>query len=230
MVITYRASFITKLLSFGLIRNAFSIKNGLLIKTASLTKRVKIEDIDTISYELKYHGTSLAYLYVIRDYKGKEIIFSNMSLNSMLYQQMFRDILRLNPTIRLNAMMVDFLAYDITPFRLKFDFNVHKGPFLKKDITLSMHYPWIDAAIGFSVVFIFLSCVGAFGLLGEAYLKEALPGDVPPYRIVSLCLAGITLALSLTNIIIALVSMYLGHKFTLICLLLSLLFVYIGIY
>ncbi|GEM_PF-3487757 len=225
----YKTSNLTRVFTLGLLQHGYKIDGGILYMHGLFTKKIPLDTIHRISYELIAYGQSMSYFYVVVDDSGKEFQLAYSKLDGNTYQELFRDILKINPNIRLTDEMRSFLDAEITEKILMFDFNVHKSGFFKRDRELSQKYPLLDAFIGFTVVFILFSIPCIFALTGDQYLTENFGGDYNPHRIWAIIIGGVSLAVAITNLFISLVSMYPGHALTFVCLIISLIGLLVGI-
>ncbi len=227
MIKKYRTSNLIRLFTLGLKRYGFKIDRGVLTVIGLIPKHISIDSIDAISFELRSTGKAMSYFYIVR-YKGKKLYLPYSMLDGDTYQDMFREILKINPNIVLTDNMKNFIDSEITRKILRFDFNVHKGEFFKRDQELSQKYPSLDAFIGFTIVFIFISVPVIFLVVGNKLLIDIFGADYTLYRLLAIVISGIAFTVTLTNLFISLVSMYLGHKLTYISLIITVIGLYIG--
>lgn len=228
MIKKYKTSNLIKVYTLGLKRYGFKIDEGILKKTGLAAEQIPVDSIDTISFEMSSAGKGMSYFYILIDKEGKEFKLPYSTLDGGTYQDLFKDILKVNPGIRLTDDMSKFLDTAVTQKILKFDFNVHKGEFFKRDRELSQKYPSLDAFIGFTIILLFFPIPIVFGIVGNRLLTDIFGADYEVYRIWAIVISGIALMLTLTNLFISLVSMYLGHKLTFISLIITLIGLYIG--
>lgn len=224
----YTSSNLTKVLTLGLKQYGYKIDGGTLTKTGLAPKHIPIDSINTISFELRATGESTSFYYILLDKQGKEIKLSYSTLDGKEYQDMFRDLLSINPKIKLTSEMQTFLNSEITNNNLKFDFNVYKGEFFKRNRELPQKQPSLDAFVGLTIVFIFLSIPFVFYLVGNKLLIDIFSTNYDSYRLWAIVISGIAFTITLANLFISLVSMYLGHKLTYITLVIALIGLYIG--
>ena len=229
MIKKYKTSNLVKVFTLGLKRYGYKIDRGILTVMGLIPKHISIDSIDMISFELRSAGKAMSYFYIIIDKRGKEFQLSYSTLDGDTYQEMFREILEINPNIILTDKMRNFLDSEITHKILKFDFNVHKGEFFIRDQELSQKYPSLDAFIGLTIVFVFFPIPFVVGGIGNKFLIEFFGADYEIYRIWAIVISGIAFTLALSNLFISLVSMYLGHKLTVISLIISLIGLFIGL-
>lgn len=228
MIKKYKTSNLIKVFTLGLKRYGYKIDRGILTVMGLIPKHISIDSIGAITFELRSVGKAMSYFYIITDNRGKEFQLSYSTLDGDTYQDMFREILKINPNIVLTDKMRNFLDSEITHKILKFDFNVHKGAFFKRDQELSQKYPSLDAFIGFTIVFVFFPIPFIFGGVGNGLLIDTFGDNYHSYRIWAIVISGIAFMVALTNLFISLVSMYLGHKLTLISLIITLIGIYFG--
>lgn len=229
MMKKYKASMLTKIFSLGLKQYGYKIDDGTLIVVSFIPKHISIESIEKISFEWRNVENTITYYYIITDKNGKDFQLSYSTLDGNTYQELFREILEINPTIFLTASMKDFLASEITDKVLKFDFKVHKGEFFKRNKELTQKHPSLSSFIGFTIVFVFLPIPFVFGGVGNNILTDTYGTDYEWYRLWAIIISGIALMIALTNLFISLVSMYLGHKLTIISITVAVIGVFIGI-
>lgn len=228
MIKKYKTSNLIKVFSLGLKQYGYKIDRGVLTVIGLIPKHISIDSIDTISFELRSAGKAMSYFYIVRDKKGTEFQLSYSTLDGDTYQNMFREILNINPNIALTDKMRAFLESEITHKILRFDFNVYKGGFFKRDQEFSQKYPSLDAFVGLTIVFVFFPIPFVFGGVGNKLLIDAFGNDYESYRIWAIVISGIAFSVMLTNLFISLVSMYLGHKLTFISLTITLIGLYFG--
>lgn len=224
----YKTSNLIKVFTLGLKRYGYKIDRGILTVMGLIPKHISIDSIDTISFELRSAGIAISYFYTVIDKQGKEFQLSYSTLDGNVYQDMFREILKINPNIVLSDKMKNFLDSEITHKILKFYFNVNKGEFFKRDQELSQKYPSLDAFIGLTIVFVFFPIPFVFGGIGNILLIDTFGADYDSFRIWTIVISGIAFMLALTNLFISLVSMYLGHKLTFISLIITVIGLYFG--
>ena len=224
----YRTSNLAKVFSLGIKRYGYQIDRGILTVIGLIPKHISIDSIDSISFERRSQGSSMSYFYILNDMRGKEFQLSYSTLDGDTYQDMFREILRINPNIALTDEMRKFLDSEITHKILKFDFNVYNGEFFKRDSELSQRHPSLDAFIGLTIVVVLFPIPFVFGGVGNKILIDSFGADYELYRIWAIVIAGIAFTVALTNLFISLVSMYLGHKLTLVSLIITMIGLYIG--
>lgn len=228
MIKKYKTSNLIKVLTLGLKQYGYKIDRGILTIIGLIPKHISIDSIDTISFELRSAGKAMSYFYIINDKQGKEFQLPYSTLDGNIYQEMFREIIKNNPNIVLTDKMRNFHDSEITHKILKFDFNVYKGEFFKKDQELSQKYPSLDAFIGLAIVFVFFPIPFVFGGVGNKLLIDSFGTDYDSYKIWAIVISGIAFTVALTNLFISLVSMYLGHRLTLISLIITMIGLYIG--
>jgi len=228
MIKKYKTSNLIKVFTLGIKRYGYKIDRGILTVIGLIPKHISIDSIDTISFELRSAGTAMSYFYIVIDKQGKEFQLSYSTLDGDTYQDMFREILKINPNIVLTDKMKNFLDSEITHKILKFDFNVNKGEFFKRDQELSQKYPSLDAFIGLTIVFVFFPIPFVFGGVGNKLLIDTFGADYDSFRIWMIVISGIAFMVALTNLFISLVSMYLGHKLTFISLIIAVIGLYFG--
>jgi len=228
MIKRYKTSNLIKVFTLGLKRYGYKIDRGVLTKIGLIPKHMPLDSIDTISFELRSTGQSMSYFYIIIDKRGKEFQLAYSTLDGDTYQDMFREILKINPNITLTEEMRKFLDSEITHKILKFDFNVYPGGFLRRDRELSQKHPSLDAFIGLTIVFLIFPIPIVFGGVGNKLLIDMFGANYESYRIWAVVISGVAFAVAITNLFISLVSMYLGHKLTIISLIITLIGLYIG--
>ena len=230
MIKKYRTSNLIRILSFGLQRFGCKIDNDTLTIIGIIPKNIPIETIDKISFELSSRPQGpMTYCYIITDKSGKEFKLIYTMLESETYQNMFKEILRINPSITLTDEMKTFVNSEITRKVLKFDFNVYKGQFMNSDRELAQKNPSLDFFIGITIVIAFILIPLVFGRVGNNFLIGTYGKNYESYRIWAVVISRVALTIALINIFISLVSMYLGHKLTIISTIISLIGLCIGL-
>jgi len=224
----YKTSILMRIFSLGLKRYGIKIISEEIVKVGLFSKRMFIDKIEKISYETVRAGNSWSYAYVITDNRGKIMSLPYSLLDGITFQELFRDLIKLNPKIILSEKMEQFLSEDITEKELKFDFEVHKGEFFKRDKELSQKYPSLDAFIGLTIVFLILPIPFVFGGVGDYLLTQKFGDGYHLYRICSVVASGLAFTVAITNLFISLVSMYLGHKLTIISLIITIIGLCVG--
>ena len=225
---SYKTSILMRIFSLGFKRYGVRIISEEIVQVGLFSKRMLIDKIETISYEAVRAGNSLSYAYVITDNRGKIISLPYSLLDGITFQELFRDLITLNQKIMLSEELEEFLSENITEKELKFDFEVHKGEFFKRDKELSQKYPSLDAFIGLTIVFLILPIPFVFGGVGEYLLTQKFGDGYHLYRIFAVVASGLALSLTVTNLFISLVSMYLGHKLTIISLIITIIGLCVG--
>ena len=129
---SYKTSTLMRILSLGLKRTGVKITSEEIIQVGLFSKRMFIDSIEKISYETIRAGNSMSYAYVITDNRGKIMSLSYSLLDGITFQELFRDLMKLNPKIILSEKLKIFLSEEIVEKELKFDFEVHKGEFLSE--------------------------------------------------------------------------------------------------
>lgn len=211
----YKTSALVRFFTLGIYRYGYKIDQGFLIFVGLFPKRIAINSIKKILFEKKWINGSPTYFYIIIDHKRKRHELGYSTLEGTTFQSMFKDIIEINPDIKLNDEMVQFLNKEITDFTLKFDFSVDTKDYFKRDQELSQSHPTLDAIMGLTIVFVFFPIPFVFGFVGDELLSVKYGVEYEIYRVISLVISGMALAVILTNLFISLVSMYLGHKLTL---------------
>jgi hypothetical protein len=156
----YRTSTLIRIFTLGIKQYGYKIDRRTLTVIGLVYKHIPIDSIDTISFELR----SNTYFYIITSRQGKEFKLAYSILEGATYQDMFREILKINSRIKLTDDIKMFLDSVISHKTLKFDFNVYKGEFFTRDQELSQEHPSLDFFIGITIVTIFF----AIPLLYEA--------------------------------------------------------------
>ena len=229
----YKTSTLMKIFSLGLKRYGVKIISEEVVKVGLFPKRMLIDNIDRISFKTITVYTNIgtfssSYVYVITDNRGKRLVLLYSLLEGVTFQKLFRDLIKLNQRITLCERLEWFLSEDITEKELKFDFKVHKGEFFKRDKELSQKYPSLDAFIGLTIVFLIFPIPFIFGGIGDYLLTQRFGDGYQLYRIISIVISGLAFAVAITNLFISLVSMYLGHKLTILSLVITIIGLCIG--
>ncbi|GJH41656.1 hypothetical protein RCZ04_22060 [Capnocytophaga sp. HP1101] len=193
--------------------NEMLIENNLFIK-----KRVPISTITSIAYDYIVERGAMRYFYFVKCREGKEVRLPFMTCEGKTYQQLFKDILRINPHIVLDDNIKNFLNETIPDLKLHFNFrHIHKND-KEFDRCFRQNYPSI-------LVFFVLSLILAFGvfssltLLGMEFLfSEVLHKEAGVFQGIFLVLSIAAMLCVYYNLMCALISQYIGHKFTFISL------------
>jgi len=224
----YKTSTLVKIFSLGLKRYGVKVISGEIVQVALFPKRMFVDNIDKVTFETIIAGHSKSYAYVITDNRGKTLTLPYSLLDGITFQELFRDLVKLNPKIIFSKELKWFLSENITEKELKFDFKVHKGEFFKRDKELSQKHPSLDAFIGLTIVFLILPIPFIFGGVGDYLLTQRFGDGYQLYRIISIVISGLAFAVAITNLFISLVSMYLGHKLTMALLIITIIGLCIG--
>lgn len=224
----YKTSNLRKFLSLGLKQYGYKIDKDILFVIGFNSTEISINKIDSISYVSRYIKYSKTYFYLLTDNEDKEFFLPYSLLDGATYQEFFKDIIRINPNIKLSNDLISFLSSELPKKTLKFDFNFYKEDYFKRDSELAQNYPSLDAFIGLTIVFVFFPIPFVFGVVGNKFLIDTYGADYDSYRIWAIVISGIAFMVTLTNLFISLVSMYLGHKLTIISLIITVIGLYIG--
>ncbi len=137
----YKASTLTRVFSLGLKRYGVKIVSEEIVSVSLFPKRIFIDNIDKISYELRTAGKYSHYFYIFTDKRGKEFRLLYSLLEGTTYQELLRDLIKLNPKITLSEYLKEFLSDEIKKTEFKFDFKAHKGEIYKRGEEFSQKYP-----------------------------------------------------------------------------------------
>ena len=224
----YSSSTLTKILSLGFKRYGVKIISEEIVLVSLYPKRIFIDNIDKISYELREIGRHSQYFYIITDKRGKEYRLLYSLLEGITYQKLLLDLIKLNPKITLSEYLKRFLSDEIKKTEFKFDFKVYKGEINKRGKEFSQKYPSLDFFLVLTCVFIIISITSIFTGVGLHLLTQVFGDSYQSYRLVSIVISGLTLGLAAANLFMSLVSQYLGHKLTIISLVISIIGLCIG--
>lgn len=224
----YKTSTFRKILSFGLRQNGYKIDMDNIFVLGFNSTIIPISNIDSISYVSRHIKYSKTYFYLIIDNQDNEYFLPYSLLDGVTYQEFFKDIIRINPNIKLSNDLISFLSSELPKKTLQFDFNFHKEDYFKRDSELAQKHPSLDAFIGLTIVFVFFPIPFVFGGLGNKLLIDTFGTDYDSYRLWAIVISGIGFMVTITNLFISLVSMYLGHKLTFISLVITAIGLYIG--
>jgi hypothetical protein len=223
----YKTSNFRKILSLGLRQYGYTIDKDNIFVLGFNSTKIPISNIDSISYVSRYVKYSKTYFYLIIDNQNNDYFLPYSLLDGVIYQEFFNEIIRINPTIKLSNDLISFLSSELPKKTLRFDFNFNKKDYFKRDSELAQKYPSLDAFIGLTIVF-FFPIPFVFGGVGNKLLIDTFGADYDSYRIWAIVISGIAFMVTLTNLFISLVSMYLGHKLTVISLTVTVIGLYIG--
>ena len=234
----YEASIVTKMLSLGIKKYGARIISGEILRLG-LFKKVLIDDIDEISFDKRYQDVNTGqrsdmitsqipqYFYIITDKKGKEFRLAPTLLEGVTYQELLRDLIKLNPQIALCELLKDFLSYEIKKKRLKFDFNTRSiGEAIKQNKEDGLRHPSLGCFFALIAFFIIILCA----MYPLYFIFEVLEDNTQWYRVFSFAISGLALMFAVINLsLFSLASMYLGHKKTIIALIIAVLGLCVGI-
>jgi len=224
----YKASTLTRLFSLGFKRYGVKIISEEIVWGSSFSKRVLIDNIDKISYELRKSGEHSYYFYIITDKREKEFRLRYSLLEGTTYQELLRDLKKMNPKITLSEYLEKFLSDEIKKIEFKFDFTVHKGEIYKRGKEFSQKYPSLDFFLVITCVFIFILITSIFAGIGSYLLTQIFGDSYQSYRLVSILVSGLSFSLAIANIFMSLVSQYLGNKLTIISLAITIIGLCVG--
>jgi hypothetical protein len=211
---TYIMTTFQRIMSLGLQKYGAKIHNDVLKIYHLQLKPVKI-DIKQISKI--YYGITSTPVYVLEKTNGDQVCIPTSFFNGKTSQQLITDLMSINEGIKLDKEVMDFLSKEIqNKKKLRFDFTHHKGETFRRDFELSVEYPGLDTAMGLGIVLGSILILSLFAYGGYYILSQTYTESVPVLRVISLIVSALSLCVMLTNIVVALVSMYLGHKVTII--------------
>lgn len=210
----YKTSNSIRVFTLGLKRYGFKIESEVLVILGLSPKHIPIDSIDKITFESRIVVDSLASYYSIVNKQGKEYQLSNETIDRDTYQEMFKDVLSINPKIRLNQEMDILLTSKLSKKNLKLDFTVNTKDYFKRDHELSINHPSLNTLMAITMLLISFALPLLFNYGGNHLLTLVHGSEYEIYRIFNVTISGIALAVALCNLFISLVSMYLGHKLT----------------
>jgi len=227
---SYKTSALIRVLTLGLKRYGVKIASGDLIKVGLFSKRMLIDDIDTVAFKNVRlpNKPSSQYNYVFTNKKGKTLTFSHTLLEGITAQELLRDLKKLNPNITFTLVLEWFMADEIVKKKLKFDFYVYENS-SEKSKEFWQKYPSLSVFLGVTGFVIFGLCLAIIGGIGEYLLTQRFGDNYSGYRMVALVTSGVAFAVAMINLLCSLVSMYLGHKVTVISLIISVIGFFVGI-
>lgn len=218
----YKLSRLMRLFSLGCRKYGFKLDRGVLTQYGNIRKDMLIHEIESMDYGLIAVRTSdyavPSYAYLLKERSGIVHQLAYSQLEGSTYQKMLRDIIAENPQIQLSHEMQEFLESDIPRKSLQFDFSVNFNGYFNRDKELGQKYPSLDAFVGFSIILLFLFFPALFYWIGEKTLLDRYGIERNHYRIWAISLAGFSLSIAAINLFISLVSMYLGHKVTIVAI------------
>lgn len=202
-------------MTFGFWKYGVKIENGFLIICNILSKKqIKIEEIKSIDFDQMNLTRRTAYFIKFIDINKKSYLLSYSLLEGRRSQELLKDLLNDNSKIFISQKIHRLLEKKIPDIKLRFDFKVYKGQFFKKDSELSMHYPSCDFFVGIGVTIIILLIPLIFMLIGGTLFSSSFGSQDEFVQLALWIFGGFMFSLSLVNIFLALISMYRGHKFT----------------
>ena len=223
----YSSSALYKIFSFGIVQHGVKIKKGNLVSFHNwFPVKIKISEIIQISY-IKTQNQSYSYKFRTKR-EVLDIPYSTISGSN--FQLLIKSLLELNSEIEISSKIKTFIGTPIEEVKFKLDFTPIKlSRFTEEDLKLTQNHSDKDAAIGFSIVFIFILGIGLSYFLGDLFLTNKYGENYPSLNIGLFLISGFLIPISISNIIIALVSMYLGHKLTLISFFIGIIFLVTGV-
>lgn len=227
MNLVYRPARLFRVLSFGLYNKVFTLTQHELCVHGLRPKWIPITQIERLAYEIKsvrspgQPGVS-SYFYVLylKSGSAQRVGYSTLPPRGM--QHFLKQLLQKNPKIATDDKVKEFLEADLTPPKLRFDFQNNAKNLWAKDMDHAQKHPGRDAVMGFSAVLLLFGIPVLSGLLGENWLFSQFGPEYPEHRLWLMLIAGLSVGMAFTNLIAALASAYLGHTVTVICLLLGL--------
>ena len=121
------------------------------------------------------------------------------------------------------------MADEIVKKKLKFDFYVYENS-SEKGKEFWQKYPSLSVFLGVTGFVIFTLCLVIIGGIGDYLLTQRFGADYfSGYRMVALITSGVAFAVAMINLLCSLVSMYLGHKVTIISLIITVIGFCVGI-
>ena len=225
----YKTNTLTRIFSLGFKRYGVKIISEKEIVLVGLfPKRILVNNIEKISYELRKDGRISKYFYIIIDKSGKEYTLPYSILEGITYKELLRDLIKLNPKITLSEELKEFLSDEIKKIEFKFDFQVHKGEIFKRGKEFSQKHPSLDAFLVLTCVCLTILITSIFAGVGFYILTQIFGDTFQSYRLVSIVISGLVFALATINLFMSLVSQYLGHKLTIISIVITLIGLCIG--
>ena len=191
----YKASTLTRLFSLGFKKYGIKIISEEIIWGSFLSKRILIDNIDKISYELRKSGKNSHFFYIITNKRGKEFRLRNSLLEGTIYQELLRDLIKLNPKITLSEYLEKFLSDEIKKIEFKFDFTVPKGEIYKRGKEFSQKYPSLDFFLVLTCVFLIILITSIFAGVGSYLLTQIFGDGYQSYRLVLFLISGLSLSL-----------------------------------
>ncbi len=216
----YESSKYQRILSVGILKYGAKIDgNMLFIYQLELWPIIiKIKDISDI-----YYGLTTTPVYVIKKSNGNTIGIPISFFDGKVFQQLMKDLNAINEHINFDERIIKFLGEDLSAKEpLKFDFEVHKFR-----LTLPKN-PSLEISIGFLIVFFLLFLPPIFGFVGTSLLSSLKLGSVNILNVVLIVLSGFSFGIMLSNLALALVSSYFGHKVTTISGIVSVVMLILG--
>ena len=213
----YILSKFQRIASLGIYKYGVIIDNE-IIKVYNINLlpiKINIRDIKAIFYGIS--TSTNTSVYILEMEYGKQLCIPVSFFEGKVYQELIKDLISINNKIELENRVQEFITRDIRPRRkLRFDFSYHKGEFLKRDFQLSQENPSLNTAIGLGIAFgcIIIVCLFWFG--GYSLLENIFGTPVASYRVISLVISSFAFCVTFINLFIALISMYLGHRITII--------------
>lgn len=226
----YPASKFFKILTLGIKRYGAKINNNILHIYYNFIGTLSIKHIASIKYVYKI-GTKTPPGYIISLYNHKKVIIPYSLMEGYTMKELLVDLRQVNPTIKYDERTLKLANSNCNQkYKLKFNFTPPKGKHLKNDAEFIQRYPSLDFAVVLPGLLMLIAGPLLFAFFGSKILL-ALHGHMfAEYRIILLVLSAFPLSFTIWNISAALISQYLGHKVTIICLAISIAFIAIGLF
>lgn len=215
-------------MSIGIMRYGAKI-DGDILYIYHLTLRpikVNIKEISEI-----YYGVTTTPVYAIMLNNGNSINLPMSFFEAKVYQQLLKDLKAIYGDIKFDEEIIKFLGEDFSSKKpLRFDFEVHKGGLFQKDFKQWQKNPSLNVGIGFLNVFFLFFLPVIFGFVCYSLLSSIRAESVASINVVFIILSGLSLGIMLSNIANALISMYYGHKVTVIAGIISVTLLILGFF
>lgn len=224
----YPASKFLKILTLGIKRYGTKIDNNILCIYSFYRKSIDINTITSIkSIFVTGPGLSGYYLKI----RNKKKLFLPCDLmEGFVFQEFFRDLSEINRFILFDKRTNEFINECFAEkYKIKFDFARYKESFYKRDVSFIQRYPSLNNALILFFICTFTIIPIALALLGRLILNAIYGESYSLYRIILITFSSLPLIVIIVNLTAALISQYLGHKVTIICLVLFFALITIGL-
>lgn len=175
-------------------------------------------------------GSVGLYGYYLEIRNKKKLYLRCDLMEGFVFQELFRDLSLINRYINFDKGTNEFINERFAEkYKIKFNFARYKESFYKRDVRFIQRYPSLNIAFIMFFICTFTIIPIALALLGRLVLNAIHGESYSLYRIISITFSSFPLIVIIVNLTAALISQYLGHKVTIICLAIFFAFIAIGL-